>query len=343
MLFIFYYFFILSPYIFYNYLSRTMFSINATFSVNPQMLSEITPLVIVLSFMIPTGIFGNVFVIYIYASYTKKSNIERFLVALAAFNLVGCTVGMPLGMIDLRLTTSYPSIHICKLYKLVIIYCFMTTSFTLLTISVERYYKKCRSLKRQLSEWDCKALCFLIAFVSLLTSLPVIFYSDVFVLQSHTDKYIICAYNTGLWFWIYMLFILVFHIILLIITTTLITYVHFYLKRYRLGEIQMINTTKEMSTSTVEHKNQTNVIFIMLSLVYIVSFTPNFVLNVTYPLFKNVSLLQNVKRILERFWILNSCLNPVICGLCYRKCRKHFSNAFNISEENSVSKSEDVL
>lgn len=339
--FIYYYYYILSLHIFYNYLSRTMFYINATFPGNPYMLSEITPLVIVLSFMIPSGIFGNVFVIYIYVTYTKKSNIERFLIALAAFNLVGCIVGMPLGMINLHLTTSYPSIHICRLYKLVIIYCFMTTSFILLAISVERYHRTCHSLKRQLPEMDCKVLCIFIAFVSLPPSLPIIFYSDVFLWQNHTDKYIICAYNTGLWFWLYMLFMFVFHIILLIIITTLITYVHLYLKGYRLAEMQRINTTKEMPT--LEHKNQTNVILITLSLVYIMSFTPNFVLNVTYPLFKNVSSLQIVKDILERFWMLNSCLNPVICGLCSRKCRKHFTNAFNKSEENSVSKSDDVL
>eukprot|EP00106_Octopus_bimaculoides_P003746 XP_014771188.1 PREDICTED: neuropeptide FF receptor 1-like [Octopus bimaculoides] len=293
---------------------------NATLFTNPVIFSRLVVLSIIPFFLI-TGLIGNMIVAYIYARQSQKSNVETFILLLAVIDLVGCGFGMPLEMVELSLTIR--SKYLCKLYKFVVFICCLMSSLILLIIAMERFRKICHPLRKQITPKLRQILIIFMAVTSVVTSLPVVFYTDAVPFSHELKACKVCGSSlSNLSVWSYAVAALIVHSILLLTMTVLYSFVQNTITQ-RLKKQQ----GKE-EASKQEGINRTNIVLFSVSVLYFVSFSPTLVFCVIYPYCKDSNLLQTFKVVLFRTWILNASLNPVVYGFCNKIFRKSFVNIF---------------
>ncbi|XP_052824919.1 neuropeptide FF receptor 2-like [Octopus bimaculoides] len=293
---------------------------NATHLSDPVLLSRLVVFSIIPFFLI-VGLVGNIFVVYIYVRQSKKSNVETFILLLAVIDLIGCIFGMPLEMAEL-----YPAIqskYLCRLYKFVIFICSIMSSLILLIIAIERFRRICQPSSIQITPKLCISLMIFTIITALAFVLPPVLYTDSVPVSHEHMIYIICNSDFRRPFlWLYALIALIIHSIVVLSMTVLYSFVRKTIKKHF--------KKKETKEETSEHEriNRTNIVLISISVLYFVSFSPTLLFCVSYPFCKDSNLLQILKVVLYRTWILNSSLNPMVYGFCNKIFRKSFVNIF---------------
>ncbi|CAG2211933.1 unnamed protein product [Mytilus edulis] len=138
------------------------------------------------------GISGNLLVCYIYIFYQKKcqsttrsfqgrnkssklKTTDIFIISLACFDLISCLLAMPMELFLLRnfLTFDYP--WLCKISRLFLWFCTISTSFVLLAIAVSRFVGiRLRSLNIKITTFHAKIIVAVSVLLAVALSSPVL-------------------------------------------------------------------------------------------------------------------------------------------------------------------------
>ncbi|KAL3881140.1 hypothetical protein ACJMK2_027598 [Sinanodonta woodiana] len=130
------------------------------------------PVIIFVCVLMILGLFGNSMVLYFYGWKTKKTSNICFILVLAVFDLLTCTLGMPMEIVDLVLNITFYNVAACKILHFLTYFTNDTSILILATIAVDRYRRICKPHTKQLSIKQVKIICGLCASASLLVSWP---------------------------------------------------------------------------------------------------------------------------------------------------------------------------
>lgn len=147
--------------------------------LNEELFQLHIPALIFIVFGIVVGIIGNSLVLLIYKTKFRRSNHRYFILFLAFFDFIACAVGMPFLVSSLRLPYLIESAAVCKTMRYVSYAVNNSSGLLLLVVSIERYRKICRPLKKQLSSNQILYLCLVVALISAILAIPsAIFYGE---------------------------------------------------------------------------------------------------------------------------------------------------------------------
>lgn len=94
-------------------------------------------------------------------------------------DLVTCVLCIPLELVQVRYTLTYPSVSLCKITRYLTHYLSLTAGTLLISVALERRQKVCAPLQWQLSLEISKRLTIIIALSCAAISVPAIFVYDV--------------------------------------------------------------------------------------------------------------------------------------------------------------------
>lgn len=337
-----------------------------TFNITQSALDEFNktsfhyrlPALIFLGFMLPFGIVGNASVIYIYGFRLKKSNIHLFIALLAVSDTISCLAGIPMEIYRMCFFHNYPSVAACKTEGFFTFACYICSMLMLLTISVERYVKVCRSTKTQVSRKVAKILAGIVFLVSSLLAIPLPVFAAPFpyILDNGVVVHN-CTYHieTELWYYCIIFFVVLIGVLVAMfvlywkVLKTAHQHVTWTLQRKARSSNDAIDATQAAKPAVDKRLSQTNRTVIWISVVYAASCVPIFTIAMVTKLFTHLKApnsLDFLLFVLYQSWILNCTLNPVVYGFLNGKFRDEFHNVLsliftraNILNVNSTEKS----
>ncbi|XP_041360785.1 orexin receptor type 2-like [Gigantopelta aegis] len=126
------------------------------------------PAILFVGIVLLAGLFGNLLVCVVYYLKFPASTSKYFILSLAVFDLLNCTIAIPAEMVDLRYDYHFNSPTICRIMRFTITFNTSASAGTLLAIAVDRYRKICRPFGKQMSLMQIK-FCIVCAVMASLT------------------------------------------------------------------------------------------------------------------------------------------------------------------------------
>ncbi|KAL3889965.1 hypothetical protein ACJMK2_002279 [Sinanodonta woodiana] len=130
------------------------------------------PVLVIYVVIMTAGIIGNIFVLIIYNNKFKRSSSRIFILSLAAMDLMACVFGIPYHVLDLINPYTYTNHVACKCLSFVMTFFTLGSVFVLTVVGVDRFFKICRPLKKQVSDFGTRKACGIAILTSLLVSWP---------------------------------------------------------------------------------------------------------------------------------------------------------------------------
>jgi len=109
----------------------------------------IYPVIIYLLVLMLIGIFGNIVVLTVYFKKFKPSTTRLFILTLATFDLLTCSLSIPGVIVELRFHYTFFFPALCKIFRASRMYFVLVSLLTLIIVAVDRFKKVCRPLKPQ--------------------------------------------------------------------------------------------------------------------------------------------------------------------------------------------------
>jgi hypothetical protein len=144
-----------------------------------QFLEKDIPVVTVLGVICILGIFGNSHAFVVFHQRYPVSSVTTLIKWMVLADLITCVVCIPLEMVQIRYTYTYPSQALCKITRFLTNFATLTAGILLLSIAVERRQKMCAPLQWQLSLHRSKCLGVFGTIFSIFVSIPAAIYYDV--------------------------------------------------------------------------------------------------------------------------------------------------------------------
>lgn len=288
--------------------------------------------IIFISIMMVIGFFGNVSVVWIYATKFNFTNFRTYTLWLASLDLANCCLGMPFLLVYHTHYLTFPDVTLCKAGRYVMVFSANASAILLVVIAIDRYVHVCKPSKMtSISKNKTIAGCFVAAGVGALISLPAI---PLF--GNHTVNNLPVHINTsaircweedrhnqehylGLFYVFMSAFSFLVTIILFVIYSLILRFIY----KYKIS-------------NRTEHTKKITAILFSVTLAYVISALPHNVILVV--LFDNPDFQCGLS-FTEGFvlyivvWsnLVNNAVNPVIYGYSDAKFRQEFkSDLFNL-------------
>ena len=140
--------------------------------LNDERASQMLPVMVYIGLLMVLGITGNVMVCYFYGYKTKHTSNTMFIIGLAIFDLVTCTMTIPIDIYDLRYFHMFYNAGACKAMRFIGHVASGGSIIILFAIAIDRYRRICRPFITQFDLKDA-AKALVIAFVvSIIFSWP---------------------------------------------------------------------------------------------------------------------------------------------------------------------------
>ena len=120
------------------------------------------------------GLFGNSMVCFFYGCKSKSTPATCFILSLALFDMLACTVAIPVEIADMRFFYMFESVAACRLLVFVNHFSVIGSAFTLSAIAVDRYKRICKPFDKQLSLNQARIICGICAGLGVLLGWPAI-------------------------------------------------------------------------------------------------------------------------------------------------------------------------
>lgn len=293
------------------------------------------PVAILMVFFMVFGIVSNICILYIYISCIKKTILRLFIINLSFVDLTNCLLGIPLGIVHLLSPLTYHSDFLCRLRPFILYTCCIASVFILFSICCERYNSICRSTKKQLTVFQSKVLIGTIHILSVILSLPCwLIYSNVLV-DTNLFQIIQCVYRPPHNFHYYSNFLTGSFLFMVIAMITMYSHIyyrakqHFSLLKDRRDSISLTPGRQFKKRTSQMEITQINFTVIAITLLFIISYLPTRALMIVYNKGGHILIAERYKLILNRSWILNCSLNPLVYGACNKEFRKEFEKRFH--------------
>jgi hypothetical protein len=139
--------------------------------LNAEEVKLLTPLLVFLGIIASTGIPGNIIVCLVYR-VTSKNSVSRFFIWwLAVIDIISCFV-LFLEIVNVVKQFTYTNTWLCKFTIFFTIWPVITSGFGLCLISIDRFLRVCKPLKKQISQKRAKLMCLATVFIALAFSWP---------------------------------------------------------------------------------------------------------------------------------------------------------------------------
>lgn len=148
--------------------------------LNDKMALSMMPVVIYLSILLIVGFVGNGMVVYYYGCKTRRNSNSVFICTVAVYDLLSCSLSIPIEIVDLRFFYMFTNSGACKVLRFVNHTAAIGSAFTLLIIASDRFWRICRPFRSQLSLGQSKRFCLVTIVVAVVLSSPAfVFYQSV--------------------------------------------------------------------------------------------------------------------------------------------------------------------
>ncbi|KAK3611521.1 hypothetical protein CHS0354_016456 [Potamilus streckersoni] len=138
--------------------------------LNDEMFILLIPAFIYMGVLMFTGFVGNTVVCYFYGYKTKCSPTTCFIVVLAVFDLMSCTISMPMEIVDIRFFYLFPDATACKVLRTTHFLCTIASGIILIAIATEIYRKICLPFRKQITVFQAKFICVISTLISMFFS-----------------------------------------------------------------------------------------------------------------------------------------------------------------------------
>lgn len=330
---------------------------NLTLRWNSDYADKLLPTVVFQAIVCFVGLVGNILVLLVYIFRMKASRDDRYFIPiLAVFDLLASTVASVFYVFESIYFVDFPSSGLCK----GMLYTMTATSglsaLLLIAIAVQRYLKICKPLGKQMNESKRKLCLGIIVGFSILYSAPVLLFSGNMrvegVFEGVNVTGLTCFTGAGNYptyeaIYYYIIFILMIINILtvgfLYIPIGVVIYRHNKLRKARqrqsvdLPSLQFDSlsdnkpsqsSTKDFSRSRTfkESKINFNMMFFAIIVCYLISYTPTCIFliisKLSPELWYNITAAEMIVFfILQRFYVINHVINPIIYGYFDMKFR----------------------
>ena len=142
--------------------------------LNDEKAVTLIPAMIVMGVFMLLGIFGNSMVCFFYGCKSKSTPATSFILSLALFDMLACTVAIPVEIADMRFFYMFESVPACRLLVFVNHFSVIGSAFTLSAIAVDRYKRICKPFDKQLSLNQARIICGVCAGLGVLLGWPAI-------------------------------------------------------------------------------------------------------------------------------------------------------------------------
>ncbi|KAL3887980.1 hypothetical protein ACJMK2_000365 [Sinanodonta woodiana] len=126
---------------------------------NDEIAILLIPAMVFIGVLMLTGVIGNIAVCYFYGCKTKTTPTSCFILGLAIFDLLSCTISMPMEILDLRFFYMYPDITVCKVLTATNFLFALASVLILIAIATERYRRICLPFRRQITVVQARFIC----------------------------------------------------------------------------------------------------------------------------------------------------------------------------------------
>ncbi|XP_046362429.2 orexin receptor type 2-like [Haliotis rufescens] len=133
---------------------------------------QVLPAILFLAILTLVGFVGNSLVCYVYIVKFKPSPTNSYIIALAIFDLVNCSICIPHEIADMRYSYTFAQYGFCKVIRLVMGFVSYASGAIILTIAVDRYRKICRPFQRQATWLVAKVAITVCSVISLILASP---------------------------------------------------------------------------------------------------------------------------------------------------------------------------
>ena len=146
-----------------------------------DIVNALLPMNILFSIILVSGVIGNVFVIFIYATKMRKDQRESryFIPVLAFYDLMTCVTSWIYFLSNTFFWASFRSDELCKTLLLFLVQTMMTSDAFLLVVAVQRYIKICRPHAKQMSLFWRRLTIALVIATNIFYSIPTAIVSGV--------------------------------------------------------------------------------------------------------------------------------------------------------------------
>ncbi|XP_045180245.2 neuropeptides capa receptor-like [Mercenaria mercenaria] len=310
--------------------------------LNNEELDTLIPTVFYLSIISLSGMVGNSLVIHIYRTRFTFSNVQCFVLSMAAVDLFSCCVAIPLEIVTVLDQYTFKLGWLCKLARFTNGVCTNSSTFLLIFIAIDRFRKIWKPFGWQIKAGVAKCLCVLAVVFALIISWPaiIIYGKDTFDIQEFNLTGSDCGTNNDVketpfpsLYTLALAILFIAGVILLVILYCMIgqkvrSHVHNLNKG--LGRKQSQAYLQNQATA-----RKTTFVMFLVTLVFILSFLPHLIVRQFKSNFADDSSTGSkaVYRILTRSYFLNCAVNPIIYSIfdtrfrraCKRKGSEHVS------------------
>ncbi|XP_071098629.1 rhodopsin, GQ-coupled-like [Haliotis cracherodii] len=154
---------------------------------NENMAKTLIPVMAFVGFIMVTGFFGNILVCYIFTRKIPLSVNTFLLVFLAALDLVNCTLAMPFEIMDMRYSYLFESGVTCKIFRFIVAFPNIDSTFVLLIITIDRYKRVCKPMSIQMTFRDSRKYVTIATAAAILLSLPALLIYGSETVKTSTD------------------------------------------------------------------------------------------------------------------------------------------------------------
>ncbi|KAH3817637.1 neuropeptide FF receptor 2-like [Dreissena polymorpha] len=141
-------------------------------ALNDKMAHLMVPATVYISVLMVFGLVGNLMVCYYYGVKTKLTTNTFFIVVLAFYDIIVCTISMPTEIADIELYYTFANSIACKMLRFVTYFAEIGSVFTLVAIAIDRFKKICRLTKPQMGIRTAKFVSLGISGIAFMLSWP---------------------------------------------------------------------------------------------------------------------------------------------------------------------------
>ncbi|XP_053401287.1 neuropeptides capa receptor-like [Mercenaria mercenaria] len=317
--------------------------------LNSEELNKLIPTVIYLSIISLTGIVGNSLVIHIYRTKFTFSNVQCFVLSMAAVDLCSCCVAIPLEIVTVLDQYTFELEWLCKLARVINGVCTNSSTFLLIFIAIDRFRKIWKPFGWQIKAVVAKCLCFSSVILAMSISWPaiIVYGQETFDIPEYNLTGSECGTDDEVKETSFPFLYTVALAVLFIAGVVLLLILYCMIGHKVRGHVHNLNEGLGRSRPQVYIQRQacarkTTFIMFLVTLAFVLSFLPHLIVREFKSIFVDGSSTGSkaVYRILTRSYFLNCAVNPIIYSIfdsrfrraCKRKHSGHDIRSYDHSE-----------
>ncbi|XP_078340788.1 alpha-2 adrenergic receptor-like [Crassostrea virginica] len=150
------------------------------------------PVILFLILVMIFGVLGNLLVLYIYCSDSKRKPASNFIITMAVFDFLASSIAIPLDIYDMRFHYTFFNPIACKVFRYSESAFTNASSFILILIAIDRYLKICKPLLPE-SPLRSKLMCTGATVFGFLVAVPTLWLFGINRRQIRHRKY--CGFD----------------------------------------------------------------------------------------------------------------------------------------------------